>query len=460
MLGIDQEIEPAIKAPGRSEARAVGMLLMAGAGLVWLSLILPHPSGADLAALLATSVAMFATGLLCRALAAEIPRAATHALLAATSTLTAVLIVESGIAVGQYGSIYVWVVLVAAYYFPRRVAAGHLGWLLLCYAVSLALVENTSGYSPLTRWLFTTVSLTVVLLFTGVIVARRARADDRARNFFDLSQDMLSTLDTSGRCIEANAAWKRWMGYTTEDLRGVRLLDLAHPDDREHAVAEALRVFEGKQSVALEVRVRAKDGSWRWLRSSSALSADEELIYARSTDITELKQVEAERERLLGEVEGLARSDPLTGLPNRRALDEQMPRELARARRAESPLCLAVIDLDRFKSYNDAHGHLAGDSILRECALAWDGELRGEDLLVRFGGEEFLVLMPACTLEQGAEIAERLRAATPQAQTCSVGLACWDFLESSEELLGRADAALYEAKASGRDRLVAAMQQS
>jgi diguanylate cyclase (GGDEF)-like protein/PAS domain S-box-containing protein len=453
------EIETsAIRAPGRAEARAVGTLLMAGAGLVWLSLVLPHPGGADTTALLITSAAIFAGGLLCRALAGEAPLAATHAILAATSALTALLIVESGVAVGQYGTIFVWEILVAAYFFPRHVAAAHLGWLLACYAGALALVGNTSGYSPMTRWVFSAVSLSVVMLFTSVIVARRARADDRARHFFDLSQDMLSTLDTSGRCIEASPSWARWMGYTPEDLRGVRLLDLAHPDDREEAVAAALRVFEGKGSVGLETRVRAKDGSWHWLRSSSALSADEELIYARSTDVTELKQVEAERERLLGEVEGLARSDPLTGLPNRRALDEQMPRELARARRAQAPLCLAVIDLDRFKDYNDANGHLAGDRILRECAVAWDGALRGEDLLVRFGGEEFLVVLPSCSLAQGAEIVERLRSATPAGQTCSVGLACWDFVETAEELLGRADAALYEAKESGRDRLVAAMR--
>ncbi len=434
------------------------MILIAGAGLVWLSLALPHPSGADAVALVVTSAAMLAAGALCWALAAEVPLAATHAILAATSMLTAVLIVESGVSVAQYGTIFVWTVLVAANFFPRRIAAAHLGWLLACYAAALALVESAGGYSSLTRWLFTSVSLTVVMLFTSVIVARRARADDRARHFFELSQDMLSTLDTSGRCIEASPSWQTTMGYTPEDLRGLRLIDLAHPEDRPKALAEGRRVFEGGISVGLEIRVRAKDGGWRWLRCSSSLSADEQLIYARATDVTDLKRIEADRERLLGEVEGLALSDPLTGLPNRRALDEQMPREMARARRAETPLCVAVVDLDRFKMFNDAHGHLAGDRVLRECALAWDAVLRGEDMLVRFGGEEFLAVLPACTLAQGEEIVERLRAATPQAQTCSVGLARWDLVETFEELLGRADAALYEAKDSGRDRLVTALQ--
>ncbi len=94
--------------------------------------------------------------------------------------------------------------------------------------------------------------------------------------------------------------------------------------------------------------------------------------------------------------------------------------------------------------------------MLRECAVAWDCQLRGEDTIVRFGGEEFLILIPDTDLERAAEIVERLRAATPDEQTCSAGLACWDFSESAEDLLDRADSALYRAKAEGRDRLVQA----
>ena len=174
-------------------------------------------------------------------------------------------------------------------------------------------------------------------------------------------------------------------------------------------------------TVGFENRYLAKDGSWHWLRWSSTLAADESLIYARATDVTELKRVEAEREELLTEVEALARSDALTGLPNRRALDDQLPREMARARRAGSALCLAIIDLDHFKAYNDTHGHLAGDEVLRECAVAWDAELRGDDTIVRFGGEEFLVVLPDCALEQAAEIVERLRAATPASRPARPG---------------------------------------
>jgi diguanylate cyclase (GGDEF)-like protein/PAS domain S-box-containing protein len=448
--------ERALKSPGHSEARAVGVLLMAGAGIVALSLILPHPSGSDTVALIAVAAVMAVVGLGCRLGAAFVPLPVTHVLLAGAAALTGLLIYEAAVAAGQFGSIWVWAILIAAYFFPRKVAVAHLAWILVVYAVALAVVPSTAGYSPVTRWLFTAVSLTVVMLFVSVISASRARAARRARRFFDLSQDMLCTLDASGRIVEANEAWKRHLGYTPGELQGRRLLDLTHPEDHETAIAEAAAVFKGEPSEGLEARVWAKDGRVHWLRSTSALAPDEDMLYARATDITELKRVEAEREELLGTVEEMARRDALTGLPNRRALNEQIPREMARARRAESDLCVAIVDIDHFKTYNDGHGHLAGDEMLRECAIAWDSAVRGEDLLVRFGGEEFLVVLPDCAPEQAEEIVERLRAATPGEQTCSAGLALWDREESVEELLARADSALYMAKAGGRDLLVQA----
>jgi diguanylate cyclase (GGDEF)-like protein/PAS domain S-box-containing protein len=452
--GVKEQVS--LRVRGHSEARAVGSLLLGAAVLVSLSLALPHPSGGDTGSLITIAVLMAVTGVLCLAFFRRIPLVLSHVILAAVAAATGLLIYESGVAAGQYGSIFVWATLVSGYYFSRRVAAAHLLWLLAVYATALATVESTAGYSPFTRWLFTAMSLTVVMLFTSVIVAHRARADQRARRFFDLSHDMLSTMDRGGRCVEVNDAWKQLLGYGAEDLQGIRLLELTHPDDHKIATAVAMDVFTGTESVGLETRVRAKDGSWHWLRSSSVLAPEDGLVYTRSTDVTELKRVEAEREELLARVEVLARHDALTGLPNRRSLDELLPREMARARRAESSLCLAIVDIDHFKLYNDTHGHLAGDAVLRECAISWDSQLRGADSIVRFGGEEFLVVFPDCGVEEAAGVLERLRAATAGDQTCSAGLACWDFTETVESLLSRADAALYEAKDAGRDRLACA----
>ncbi len=435
-------------------ARAVGALMLAGAGLVALSLSLPHPSDVDDSQLIVTAAAMVALGLSCLALAARIPTAFVHLELGLAPVAAGLLTYESGIAAGQYGAILVWTMLVAAYFFPRMVALGHLLWLLLVNAITLTAVPSTAGYSSLTRWTFTAVSLTVVAGLTSELVARRERADEKARRFFDLSRDMLCTANMAGYFVELNTAWTDCLGYSHEELRAKPFADFVHPDDREHTEAEAAGLFEGSETVGFENRYLAKDGFWHWLRWSSALSPDEKLIYARATDVTKLKKIEVEREDLLAEVEALAHSDSLTGLPNRRALEQQLPREMARARRNRFPLCLAILDLDHFKSYNDTHGHLAGDVALRDCAVAWDSELRGEDAIARFGGEEFVVVLPDCKLELGAEILERLRAVTPDGQTFSAGLACWDFAESANDLLDRADIAVYEAKRAGRDRVV------
>ena len=166
--------------------------------------------------------------------------------------------------------------------------------------------------------------------------------------------------------------------------------------------------------------------------------------------------VAIERAALLDRLERMAHTDDLTGLINRRAWDLELEREVARARRNGAPLAVAMMDLDRFKAYNDRHGHQAGDRVLREAASAWRTVLRETDLLARYGGEEFAVALPGCDREQAEHLVDRLRDVTPAGQSCSAGLACWDGTENADDLLGRADTALYEAKQRGRDRTVVA----
>jgi diguanylate cyclase (GGDEF)-like protein/PAS domain S-box-containing protein len=162
------------------------------------------------------------------------------------------------------------------------------------------------------------------------------------------------------------------------------------------------------------------------------------------------------RADLLGHLEHMARTDSLTGLPNRRHWEQHLPRELARALREESPLCVAMLDLDHFKDYNDRRGHQAGDQLLGAAAGAWRRALRPYDVLARYGGEEFAVILPACELADAIRSIERLRAQTPQGETCSAGIAEWDREEEPDALVGRADAALYGAKRAGRNRTVTA----
>jgi diguanylate cyclase (GGDEF)-like protein len=161
-----------------------------------------------------------------------------------------------------------------------------------------------------------------------------------------------------------------------------------------------------------------------------------------------------ERADQMSQAARLARLDPLTGLPNRRSWDEEAARAVAVRQRSDEPVALGLIDLDRFKEFNDAHGHHEGDLLLKSAAVAWRDTLRGGDLLARWGGEEFAVLLPGCASAGALQVLERLRASTPLGATCSVGVTDVVQGDTLERAVRRADAALYRAKAGGRDRTV------
>jgi len=167
--------------------------------------------------------------------------------------------------------------------------------------------------------------------------------------------------------------------------------------------------------------------------------------------------------RHLEDLARLARQDPLTGLPNRRALEDELEREVARAARAGAPLAAVVLDVDHFKRVNDGHGHAAGDAVLAAVAARAAAALRAGDLLARVGGEEFAILMPGADLAAAAEAAERIRARVAEGPveagglalpvTVSLGCAALAPGEVGRALLARADAKLYEAKGAGRNRV-------
>jgi diguanylate cyclase (GGDEF)-like protein len=146
----------------------------------------------------------------------------------------------------------------------------------------------------------------------------------------------------------------------------------------------------------------------------------------------------------------LANTDALTGVANRRAWEAELTRLTASG--GGGPLTVCILDLDRFKAYNDAHGHAAGDLLLIQAADAWRKQLRANQLLARLGGEEFAVALPECDGEAAERVVRSLRAVVPAGETCSVGVACRQPGESAGALMRRADAALYHSKRSGRDR--------
>jgi two-component system cell cycle response regulator len=202
-----------------------------------------------------------------------------------------------------------------------------------------------------------------------------------------------------------------------------------------------------------DVRLGSELGALGYLTDPTDL----DLLRARARTLLELKQY-------LDSCQEEAFTDHLTGLANRRRFERQLEREVARTERYTRPFCLLLVDIDNFKDVNDTLGHEAGDEALRRVANVIQSGTRGIDTGARIGGDEFAVILPETSLERGLEVAERLRAAIaaldaePAAQvTASLGVAelpaC---AHTGDELRVAADAALYEAKRSGRDRAACA----
>ena len=158
----------------------------------------------------------------------------------------------------------------------------------------------------------------------------------------------------------------------------------------------------------------------------------------------------------------LATTDPLTGLANRRRLEEVLREREQDAQRYGRPLSVVLFDIDHFKQLNDVHGHAAGDDVLRQLALALRDDLRANDVLGRWGGEEFLVVMPETRLDEAHRVADRWRTALATYPfpgvgrvTASFGAACYGVGDTDETVVARADKALYLAKTQGRNRVSA-----
>ena len=155
-----------------------------------------------------------------------------------------------------------------------------------------------------------------------------------------------------------------------------------------------------------------------------------------------------------------ALTDGLTGVPNRRGWDQALGLATDRARRLGATLCVAMLDIDHFKVFNDEHGHQTGDLLLQTAVRGWRSGLRASDTIARYGGEEFAILLEGCALAPAGKLIDDMRRLVPRGLTCSAGIAEWDRRETPEALMLRADAALYEAKRQGRNRAILAPARS
>ncbi|MBS0212144.1 MAG: diguanylate cyclase [Proteobacteria bacterium] len=293
-----------------------------------------------------------------------------------------------------------------------------------------------------------------------LLVGRAQKSERDYRLLADHSADLVGRFAEDGTRLYISPSVADVLGWKPEDVMGPMKIDWLHPDDR-HLLDDAFReVFQTGRDVNIQHRVRHRDGRYLWLdtklrrvRGLDDCSVPELVYVAR--DVT--RRVEAEQA-----VARLARHDSLTGLGNRLHFGERLDLAMARYRRSGQPLAVLYMDVDRFKQINDTHGHAAGDIVLREFAERLRGCVRHVDFPARLGGDEFVVLVEDLdTPEVPQTIAEKLIAsigepidagAATLRVTASIGIAVADDASlTPDELLNRADAALYRAKQAGRN---------
>lgn len=373
---------------------------------------------------------------------------------------------------GQHGS------LIGPDYAGTRVLAAHaplaqLNWGLV---VKVALSElrrpylRMAGYCALLAAAVMALGWWLIWRISAPLVARLGESEQRLRQFLDHvpAGVVVHRADTS--IDYANPVAAQLLGLDLEQLHGRRAVDpgwhFLHEDGSRMPLAAfpVMQVVASRQPLRDYVTgvVTAAQVAPRWLLVNAfpLPSATGALAWIIVTFIDV-----SERQRLVEALAREARTDPLTGLCNRRHFRLQAEAELARARRSAAPLAVLAMDLDHFKRINDRHGHVTGDRVLVEVARICRRVLRPYDLPCRLGGEEFAVLMPGTDACQALGVAERLRSAMAAAQlsdavgapvhwTLSLGVAVADPGEPGlDALLSRADAALYRAKRGGRNRV-------
>jgi diguanylate cyclase (GGDEF)-like protein len=265
-------------------------------------------------------------------------------------------------------------------------------------------------------------------------------------------------------------------GYETSDLIGKHPSDVTMPEDQE-ALAEQRKMRQAGKISTYESRLRRADGSAANVLIT-AVPREANGRYSGSiaviTDLTEQKRIEAELrnakdalEQALAREQQLAQTDVLTGINNRRNLFKCAEREFNVALRYQRPLSVIMFDIDHFKAVNDTFGHAVGDQILKQVADIASVELRNADVIGRYGGEEFVVVLPMTNVQQACLVAERIRVGVEALRvptekgdakvTLSIGIVEMTGDEQSdsiENLTRRADEAMYAAKQEGRNRIV------
>lgn len=304
----------------------------------------------------------------------------------------------------------------------------------------------------------------ITTLLLGLPVSRRNRIESDLRESQARFERLASAtfeaivMIEDGVILDANETFRGMFGYAAEELTGMRTTDCVAPDHRAEFIERVRQpVQEAYETVALR---KTGETFAAEIRSRSVPFQGRQARIAAVRDISDAKR---DRERLFAtnaELQRLAITDGLTGLDNRRAFDAHLEREINNASRYGPPLSLVVMDVDRFKQYNDAFGHTEGDTALKRIADVLVAQARKTDFPARYGGEEFAIVLSNTPLDNARLFAERCRQAIAgnhwphRRVTASFGIAAWTpAMDSPRDLIHAADQALYEAKRQGRDRV-------
>ncbi|MFG1463840.1 diguanylate cyclase [Xanthobacter sp. DSM 24535] len=284
----------------------------------------------------------------------------------------------------------------------------------------------------------------------------------------------IALVSLDGKFLRANPAACRLFGYSEAELQARDFRSLTYPEDLEADLDYIAQISSGAISeYELEKRYVRPDGTVFWTQLNVALVHNENgsprCFISQIQDISdqraliqELNQKRKELEEANGRLTQLASLDPLTGILNRRALRQRLDQEMALANAKGTPLAFIMVDVDDFKRYNDRYGHLVGDVALKEVARCMRDASRAQDAVCRFGGEEFLLLLPQTAAPEATKVAERVRqaiassTALPQRLTVSAGVHVYTQMENGspiDQLIAKADEALYRAKRNGKNRV-------
>lgn len=287
-------------------------------------------------------------------------------------------------------------------------------------------------------------------------VTKQYQQDKEIEWFLNANLDMLCVSDTDGNFIKVNRRFEEVLGYSIEELNGKNFISFVKEEDIPETLEVSKNLEKLKSVYGFTNRYIRKDGTYRYIEWRSELNG--KYIYSSARDVTE-KRMQEEKLR------NIAVTDKLTGLYNRHYLDIKIKEELKKADEDNGTISMILFDIDHFKLINDTYGHPSGDEVLKELAKIAGASIRKSDIFVRFGGEEFIILMPGAETNSAMAAAEKIRQKLNKninpivgKYTASFGVAERIKEESFISWYKRVDDALYNAKKTGRNCVINAAE--